>query len=258
MKTSYITSTILTLSLAVFLSIGLTGCDKDDNDHNHEGTGHLHVYFQNKMGNMDLMYNHAHDLGGTRAYSVSTLQYYISNVRLKKEDGTDYVIDGIYELSKGSDIVELDLDDIPAGHYHGIKFYVGIDSTTNHLDPSTYDASSPLAEQNPDMHWSWNSGYIFMRFEGSVDTTAAASGTANTNFEMHLGGDTNLNDIELTSHFDVASDEHPSVTINMDAEELLGGNIDLTSENDLVTHTMDNMPLAMKLKANIANAFSVE
>lgn len=259
MRTSYITSTIITLSLAVFLAFGLTGCDKDnDDDHNHEGTGHVHVYFQNKMGSMDLMYNHTHNLNGNRPYQISTLQYYVSNIRLKKEDGTEHAIDGIYAISKGSDLLELDLEDIPAGHYHGIKFYVGIDSVTNHSDPSTYDASSALAFQTPSMHWSWNSGYIFMRLEGKVDTTAAGGGTASTDFLMHLGTDNFLSDIELTSHFNAGENEHPSITINMDAEELISGSIDFTDANDLSTKTMNNMPLAMKLKANIANAFSVE
>lgn len=258
MRTSYITSTIITLSMAVFIALGVTGCKKDDDDHDHDGTGHLHVYFQNKMGSMDLMYGHSHDLDGNRAYQISTLQYYISNVRLTKDDGTDYAIDGIYEISKGSDIVELDLENIPAGHYHGVKFYVGVDSTTNHSDPTTYDASSALAPQSPSMHWNWNSGYIFMILEGEVDTTADASGTANTEFVMHLGMDNFLSDIALTSHFEVSSTAHPAVTINMDAEELIGGSIDFTSADDLSTHTMNNMPLANKLKANIANAFSVE
>ena len=260
MTTNKLFTSVLLVAFAALLSTSFTSCKKDDNDddHDHEGSGHLHIYFQNKMGNMDLMYGHTHQLSDGRDYSFDQVQYYISNLRLKKEDGTEYPIDGVYEVVKGANLTEIDLEDIPAGHYHGIKFYVGVDSVTNHADPTLYDAGSALAPQSPSMHWSWNSGYIFMRLEGNVDTSAAGDQTADFGYEMHLGGDANLVDIDLTKHFEAGEREHPSVTVNMDAEYLIDNNIDFSNEADRITHTMDNMPLAMKLKNNISGAFSAQ
>lgn len=257
MTTNKLFTSVLLVAFAALLSTSFTSCKKDDHDddHSHEGTGHLHVYFQNKMGSMDLMYGHTHELADGRKYNFSAVQYYVSNLRLKKDDGSDYNVEGIYEISIGDNLLELDLEDIPAGHYHGIKFNVGIDSVTNHGDPSVYAAGHPLASQNPSMHWSWNSGYRFLLLEGEVDTLATPSSSSPEygTFALHLGGDANLMDIDLMKHFEAGESEHPSVTVNMDAEYLLNNsNIDMTDASDRSTHA------AVKLKTSLADAFSAQ
>lgn len=259
MTTNKLFTSLLLVAFAALLSTSFSSCKKDDDDDDsHEGTGHLHIYFQNKMADMDLMYAHTHQLTDGRDFSFDQVQYYISNLRLKNEDGTEYPIEGIYEVVKGANITELELEGIPAGHYHGLMFNVGVDSTTNHMDPSTYSSDDALALQGPSMHWSWASGYIFMRLEGNVDTSAAGDQAADFGFEMHLGGDANLVDIDLTKHFEAGESDHPSITVNMDAQYLIDNNIDFSNEADRTTHTMDNMPLAMKLKGNISGAFSAQ
>src|SRR5690554_7548864 len=51
---------------------------------------------------------------------------------------------------------------------------IGVDSTQNYEDPSARDADDPLFILNSgDMHWGWNTGYIFVMLEGKADTTAA-------------------------------------------------------------------------------------
>jgi len=48
---------------------------------------------------------------------------------------------------------------------------IGVDSTQNHEDPSAREASDPLFILNSgDMHWGWNTGYIFLMVEGRADT----------------------------------------------------------------------------------------
>ena len=106
------------------------------------------------------------------------------------------------------------------------------------------------------MHWSWNSGYIFFRLEGLVDTSAAKTGTVDAPWEMHLGTDANLVSVELPIDVAVTAESHPGINVYLNTAALLIG-IDLGGA-DIATHTMDNMPLANKLKANIATAFTVE
>jgi hypothetical protein len=240
--------------LAILAVVSTTGCSKDD--HDHDGTGHVHVYFTNKYDGAAQTSTATYTGTNGRDFKIATNNYYISNVRLVDHDGAEVPFTGQYLLSKTGENNELELEGIAAGHYHHIRFDVGIDSVTNHSDPSTYASTSPLAPTTPSMHWSWNSGYIFYRIEGLVDTSAAKNGTVDGEWEMHLGTDSKLASVELDIDLEISEGSHPGLNITMNTEDLFT-NIDLGGA-DIVTHTMDNMPLANKLKANIATAFTVE
>lgn len=275
MKTMNLLRSMMLIAMAAMLAVGFNSCkkDDDDHDHDHEGKGHVHLYFKNVMGSMDFMTNHEHTLANGRKYKIEDLLYYVHNIRLKAEDGTEYPVGDDHYLVRGTDVLEIDVEDLPAGHYHGVMFDVGVDTTENlTVDPTTRDAGDPLAPQTPSMYWSWNSGHIFLRIDGSVDTTAAKTGAADYGFRVHLGTNNFLTPVSLEKHFDADEDAHPSVTVNFDVEALLNGgdlNVgygselasDAAAQSDSVfayttTMTMNNMPLAMKVKASLPDAFS--
>lgn len=273
MRTINIFKSTLLLALAGMLAFGFNSCKKeDDDDHRHtDGTGHLHLYFKNVMGTIDYMANHEHALNNNgRKYSFTNLRYYVHDINLVKADGTKQSIGNQYLLVSGANVSELDLEGLPAGSYTGLTFKVGVDSTTNKtVDPSTLDSGNPLASTSPSMYWSWASGYIFFRIDGQVDTSVAGNGSANFPFEMHLGTNNFLTPVEVNTNFQVSKDEHPSVTVRFDGEALLsasnmnlGYGLTLGSVDSIkpytTTHTMDNMPLANKVKASIPAAFSAQ
>jgi hypothetical protein len=147
------------------------------------------------------------------------------------------------------------------GSYKGIKFSVGLDSATNHADPTVYPVTNPLAIQSPAIHWSWNSGYIFMMIEGSCDTTAANNdvltyGQYSHGMFYHIGMDPLLRTIDLSNAaFTVSSANAASVSISADLNKVLK-NVDIKTEN--ASHTMGSMPFATKIADNISSAFSVK
>ena len=76
------------------------------------------------------------------------------------------------------------LSEVPVGNYTGLTFTIGVDSLrsladiskrTGVLDPGLNDG----------MYWEWNSGYIFMKLEG---TSALAPAAQNNAFFYHIGG----------------------------------------------------------------------
>lgn len=246
---------LLILATMAILALGFPSCKK--NTSSSDEAPHVHLSIANKVGTADLSYGVENTLSNSRKYTFSRVQYYISNIRLIQEDNTDYPIDGLVELIS-DDGGLIDIDDIPEGHYHGVKFTVGIaDSAVNHSDPATYSSDSPLAPQNPSMHWSWNTGYKFLVLEGTVDATADTAGTPNYNWIMHLGGDVNAVDVTLTDHFDAGTDLHPVIGVACNLTNMIDNNMDLGGA-DSTTHTMDHNDLAMRLKANISGAFSVQ
>lgn len=187
------------------------------------------------------------------------VRFYMSNIRLIKSDGSEYPLTGQYQLIDLSKS-HFHLGEVPVGDYKGLKFSVGLDSATNHMDPTVYPSTNPLAMQSPNMHWSWNSGYIFMMVEGSCDTTVANTdvltlGQYSHSMFYHLGMDMLLRNVDLSnSAFSIVSGTDKYVSIQMDMNEFFTG-VDLKTENQ--THTMDNMMVATKTANNISTMFSI-
>lgn len=193
-------------------------------------------------------------------YTLSMFRYYVSNIRLVKADGGEYPITGKYLLVNPSNS-NYDLGQVPVGSYKGIKFDVGLDSTTNHADPTVYPVTNPLAIQSPAIHWDWNSGYIFMMIEGSCDTTANNSdvltyGQYSHGMFFHIGMDMMLRTVDLsTSPFTVTATDSKQLNIQADINKFFNG-IDLKTQN--ASHTMGSMPLATTAANNISSMFSVK
>lgn len=123
-------------------------------------------------------------------FTLTTFNYFISNVALKKADGSVVRFPEQYFLIKQSDPTtwESELKDVPAADYTEISFIIGVDSTrsvsdisarTGVLDPTSYGSDA--------MYWSWNSGYIFVKMEGTSPVVPLNSAGKRA-FEMHIGG----------------------------------------------------------------------
>ncbi|MFZ1704758.1 MAG: MbnP family protein [Saprospiraceae bacterium] len=111
--------------------------------------------------------------------TFNKFRYYISNIKLKNVDGTWYSVPESYylvdlEKLKGNVI---DLKDIPGGEYTDIEWMYGVDSTRN-----VSGAQTGVLDPVNDMFWSWNTGYIMLKAEGTSPDAQGGS------FSFHLGG----------------------------------------------------------------------
>jgi hypothetical protein len=247
-------NSIAPLILLASLLFSVTSCDKEDDQ---EGPGDVEVSFSNKYACCAINHSDVHQNSNGRSFTIALSQYYISDLILVDHDGAEVPFTGQYLLVKSGTENKLQLSNVPAGHYHQIKFNVGVDSVANHADPSTYDAANPLAPQTPSMHWSWNSGYIFFRMEGLVDTTATKNGTLDFPYFYHLGTDAYLMPVVLDLDLEVGDSKDAAVKVNMDASTLLT-NIDLGGA-DVGGHSISgNADLAGRFSTNIKSSFSVE
>lgn len=118
--------------------------------------------------------------------TFTTFKYYVSNIRLKKQDGTWWTQPESYFLVDLSDASStlLSIPNVPTGTYTEISYVMGVDSTRNVSGAQT----GALSTTN-NMFWSWNSGYIMLKAEG---TSPQAVGNS---FAYHLGGFTGANNI---------------------------------------------------------------
>ena len=187
------------LSLAALLFLGATSCNKNKD----KATGELEIAFEHVWGmNEDafsLNTDYVHPMNN-EALNFSTFKYYVSNIILTKEDGTQWKDSNSYyliDLSKPASL-KLALAKVPVGTYKSMTYTLGVDSLRNVSGVQT----GALSTANG-MFWNWNSGYIMLKAEGT--SPASSSGS----FAYHLGGFSGANNIVTTK------------TVNFDTEKLL-------------------------------------
>jgi len=144
--------------------------------------GNVTITLNNKAGDGNLILNNGNYVNANGdSFTVSKFKYYVSNVILKKSDGTSYAERESYHLidnSKGN-TYNIVLDSLPEGVYNGISFVLGVDSLRN-----TSGAQTGALDPSFGMFWSWNQGYIFLMMEGNSPNSTAFNNT----LIYHLGG----------------------------------------------------------------------
>lgn len=145
------------LFFAIFATVTIISCHKEDeigpNDKNS-----ISIEFDNRIGDQKLV------LGTTKAknaageeFTVTKLNYFVSNIALKKENGEVVKFPDQYFLVRQSEANSLNitLKDVPAANYTGLTYTIGVDSLksisdvsqrTGVLDPASYGSDN--------MYWS--------------------------------------------------------------------------------------------------------
>lgn len=126
------------------------------------------------------------DLGGE--YAISRLQYYLCEFKVIDSNNQEVASPGLYALVnglQGGGETTIELGNLSITDVSQIQFNVGVDSVTNHSDPSAQPNGHPLAPQSPTMHWGWAAGYRFIAYEGSYSPSSGGS----QNTEYHVVGD---------------------------------------------------------------------
>jgi hypothetical protein len=175
-------------SLIALTTILFTSCKKDTVEtYDTNVKASLSIEFDNIVGSSDLQLNtgnYTNAIG--EAYKITTLKYFVSNFTLTKSDGSIYTIpqDSSYFLIDESVASSLKPTlKVPEGEYSSISFIVGVDSLRNTKDISQRTGVLDPTGAASGMYWSWNSGYIFFKLEG----TAASSPQTGNVFQYHIG-----------------------------------------------------------------------
>lgn len=186
-------SSIYLFLSAISFSFIFTSCTDNDPVIDPTTTGSLRVEFDNIVGDRDLTLNTATYQNAAREnFTVSTLNYYISNIKLLKADGSSFTVpqDSSYFLIRESNAAsqEVTLNNVPAGEYTGVQFVIGVDSVRSVSDVSKRkgildELSGPTNTEA--MYWDWNPGYIFLKLEG---TSPVTTNSPNGKFYYHIGG----------------------------------------------------------------------
>lgn len=169
-------------------------------------------------------------------FNLHRIQYYLSQFILVHDGGQETAITNLYSLIDGSGASQVDLGSLSFTDLEGVKFSVGVDQATNHLNPASYSSSHPLAPKNPSMHWGWTSGYRFVAMEGN------AGSSMSTLFEIHALGDANY--FEVSIPLTNLLIENGVLTVNIDADYAQGIK-DIDVSTGIISHGDNNEALSL-------------
>ncbi|RFC55482.1 MbnP family protein [Brumimicrobium aurantiacum] len=175
-----------------------------------------------------------------------------------KNDGKQLFESAVYKFEKDNRLLWEGVGNY--SDFDGVNANIGVDSTQNHEDPSARTSDDPLNILNAgDMHWGWNTGYIFIMIEGQADTSALQDGSGMTNFSYHIGRDEYLRSFSLTDlNWSKVNSNLFETNIRIDLYKFFDGeirNIDIKTER--TSHsTPAQSALSQKVIDNFVGAIS--
>ena len=218
------------------------------------GNGKLSITFINTAnGKPVVLRDSAYSNYFGEQYTISKLKYYISNLVFSsngkdQEAGTYFLVNAANE-SNAFDIT------LPAGNYSSIQFLLGVDSIRNCSGAQT-GALDPMN----DMFWTWNSGYVMFKLEGS----STASTADLQRLEYHIGGYKGANNVATKINLPFGAGQGLTIKPGSTTELVIEMNLDHFWHGDTDNKIAD-LPMcmitgapALKLAANFKHLFSIK
>ncbi|MGA0177066.1 MAG: MbnP family protein [Chthoniobacterales bacterium] len=195
----------------------------------------------------------SYDTAARETLSVTRLSYLLSGFALEGDDGRwteiPETIAWIDATSRRNSVL---LENIPPGKFRALRFHIGPDPKANAADVTRFPATHPLNPNLNGLHWTWQTGYIFMAIEGHY----RAGNSASKGYAHHLARDPNRTRITLPAPLDLTHDA--GALLHLDIATLLNAPRPLSFEKDgSATHSRDGDPIAAVLVANLPGAFRV-
>ncbi|MFN0049777.1 MAG: MbnP family protein [Cytophagales bacterium] len=247
------------LMLGIFVFYTLNCCkDKDNTATPIAPTGSLEFHIHTNVGNSEVEEYGVEYYANNRKMIIVKSQMYISGIELVKLDGN------IVNAPNQSFLIENANDEykivnLPVGNYRSIRFYVGLDEITNQKKAGISDTLINRADM-----WFGNSAepnkYVFLNFQGSIDTTDAKNGSTLVNFDFKIGTISNRKQVFMPDlNFTIAANQIAVLHMAADYNRLFDG-INLTNNGNLILNTTsdNSSDLAAKLVSNISLVLDYE
>ena len=187
-------------------------------------------------------------------FTIHTLKYYVSNIALQTTSQQIHQEPNSYHLLNEADSNANSWSFyLPAGEYDSLFFLIGVDSLKNVSGAQT-GALDPLNG----MFWTWNSGYIMFKIEGS----SPQSSVVNNKMEYHIGGFSGVNNTLKKTRMafsktaiSVSDKSLTEIIIRFDIDKIWQATIPIKITDTPVCTTPGT--LAAGIAANYSRAFDI-
>jgi hypothetical protein len=247
------------MAVCLLFSIIVFGCSDDETT----TKGSIVLEFDNVVGEDDLELNTNNEIytnASGETFKVTSLKYYISNIKLHRSDGVIFEDEVLPTGDKGYYLIdeseeashEVTLTGIPEGDYTQITFTIGVDASK-----ITEGAQAGALDPVNGMFWSWNSGYVFVKLEG----ISSSSSDDEKIILYHVGGYQAPNNIKVKTvsigdhAATVRSNITPEVHMIVDVNKFFDAPTAISFGSSPVRHMpADNVVIA----ENYVNTFIVD
>ncbi len=147
----------------------------------------VYLKINHKLGANTFAYNQSASNNLNNQFNYTRVEYYISKIVLIHDGGQRTPVTDSYILVKANTNLNTQLGNFSINSLEAIEFGIGVDTSNNHADITTFPSGHALSFQNPSMHWGWAAGYRFVALEGIT-----GSGM-NQSWQLHALGDKNYN-----------------------------------------------------------------
>lgn len=198
----------------------------------------VQLHLKPLFGNADLELGKTY---GTDSLHITTLRFYLSNIRLCKGQNVVWAEPKSYHLIDAEVpnsthfplIVPKNLD------FDALKCDLGIDSLTN-----TEGAKDGDLDPMKGMYWAWQSGYINFKLEGD----SRLCPTRKNKFQFHIGGFLGTEYALQTLDFQVVKTKSNDFNVQFDVQQLLS-TIDLKTQHTFMGPSEEAVQMARKIAA---------
>lgn len=140
----------------------------------------LKFNFRHTVGSEDLVLNRTTPYVSPHgdSFTVSTFDYYLSNIVLIDSAGNRFVEPESYHLLRSNvpASLQITLSKVPEARYVAVEMLIGVDSARNVSGAQTGDLSPDYG-----MFWTWKNGYIMGKMEGVLKPV-------NDPLQFHIAG----------------------------------------------------------------------
>ena len=187
-------------------------------------------------------------------YSLSKFKYYVSGIKLLNSQKKWVLKPGYYLVNQSIDSsLQINIA-LQENSYDSIAFLLGVDSARN-----TSGAQKGALDPLNDMFWTWQSGYIMQKLEG----TSSQSSIVNNKIEYHIGGYMGTNSVlqqvvlsfSINNLLVIKRGSNSIININADVNCFWSGVMDVRIKENPVCSSPGE--LAKQMAANFSNLFSV-
>jgi hypothetical protein len=161
--------------------------------------------------------------GGAGRFAVRDFQFFLSNIRLVGPDGVWSEPDSYHLLrfDGAAPLAVLELPSVPRARYTRIEFGIGVDPPANRSVAMRGDL-----DPNGRMAWTWDVGYKFVLFEGTLETDGARRPLV-----YHVGFDENYATLAFPLAAERFAERSPTLDYRVDLLQMFraGSTIDMAA-----------------------------
>ncbi|MDZ4751816.1 MAG: MbnP family protein [Flavobacteriales bacterium] len=184
-------------------------------------------------------------------YTVNLLKYYIGHITLIDENGNEVALND-HDLIDVADPTSLIIakTNVPNAHYVSLRFNLGIEESHNHTGDQEGELDPIFG-----MIWTWDTGYIFFKHEGSFINSMGDNGP----IVYHYGTDEAFVTVEKPISFHGSGNEvNLDLHFNLNALYADPNMVVFEGNNAHQSSGAGDIPWINDLKENFTQAFSVD